>query len=205
MEVTEILTNLNENIDYNLLQSEFNDMGIEKLLLENNNQISIQRRESITDPKKQLVDGTLSLTHDWDNYFPEKDYENSGPEYRKVFLKETEFDIVCDMFKGTYIEQITETLSEKYDAVRGRFMLLNWKTCLTYHNDFTMRIHIPIVTNENCFMVIDDNVYRLPYGGTYLVNTKKKHTALNASKILRTHLVFCTNKFTAPREKMPWD
>lgn len=205
MEVTEILTNLNENIDYDLLIKEFQDLEIERLLLENENQIAIQRRKEIDDPHLQLTESTRSLTHDWDNYFPEKDYKNTGPRLRTTSLREEQFDILCDKFENTYIGEVTNMLNEKYDAVRGRFMLLNWKTCLTYHNDFTMRIHIPIVTDKNCFMVIEDNVYRMPYGGTYLVNTEKKHTALNASKILRTHLVFCTNKFKSPRKKLPWE
>lgn len=205
MEVTEIVTNLNEDINYELINSEFKSMNIEQMLLDNERQLAVQRRKEIIDPELQLIDSTRSLTHDWDNYYPEKDYENTGPKYRTEFLKETEFNITCDLFKDTYIEEVTNILNTKYNAVRGRFMLLNWKTCLTYHNDFTMRIHIPIVTDQNCFMVIDDNVYRLPYGGTYLVNTEKKHTALNASKILRTHLVYCTNKFKQPRKKLPWE
>jgi hypothetical protein len=205
MEVTDIVSNLDVDIDYEKIKKTFQDLSIEKMLLDNERQVAIHRRKEITDPDLQLIDATRSLTHDWDNYFPEKDYNNSGPAYRTKFIEETEFDIVCDLFKGTYIEEVANILNEKYNAVRGRFMLLNWKTCLTYHNDFSMRIHIPIVTDKNCFMVIDDNVYRLPYGGTYLVNTEKKHTALNASKILRTHLVFCTNKFKSPRKKLPWE
>tara|TARA_R100000030_G_scaffold75431_1_gene58536 strand:- start:452 stop:703 length:252 start_codon:yes stop_codon:yes gene_type:complete len=55
-------------------------------------------------------------------------------------------------------------------------------------------------------MVIDDKVHRLPFGSTYSVDTTKKHTALNASKLLRTHLVFCLPKKKVDKSKpLPWE
>ena len=48
-------------------------------------------------------------------------------------------------------------------------MMMNWKTCLTYHHDKTSRIHLPLVANEDCFMIIDDEVERLWEGVTYHV------------------------------------
>ena len=55
-------------------------------------------------------------------------------------------------------------------------------------------------------MVIDDKVCRIPYGGVYKVDTTKVHTAINASKILRTHLVFCLPKPAVDKSKpLPWE
>jgi len=67
------------------------------------------------------------------------------------------------------------------------------KTCYTYHQDPTKRIHIPLITNENCFMVIEDEIYRYPAEGDYyLVDTTKRHTFVNASFEERIHIVGCT-------------
>lgn len=199
------VTILNVDIDYDKLVNDFKNLNIEQLLKDNERQISVQRMEGI-EGNKQLTHSCGSLIYDWDNYFPEKDYENSGPKARDVIPKEEQFDITCDYLKGTYTEEVIEQLKDEYKVVRGRYMMLNMKTCLTYHYDETPRLHIPLVTDDNCFMVIDDKVCRLPYGNTYHVDTTKKHTALNASKILRTHLVFCLPKKPVDKSKpLPWD
>lgn len=186
---------LDLDFDYERIIKEFRDLEIEKMLVDFDiaGQIAIQCREGIS-PDKQLTDSCGSLIYDWNDYHPDVDYENSGPKVRDVILQETEFNLLCDLFKDTYIGEVATTLNEMYGAVRGRFMMLKMKTCLTYHNDNSQRLHIPLITDENCFMVIDDNVHRIPYPGTYKVDTTKKHTALNASKILRTHLVFVLPK-----------
>ena len=125
---------------------------------------------------------------------------------RDVILQEEQFDLLCDLWKDTYIGEVVNALNEKYGVLRGRFMMLGMKTCLTYHKDKTPRLHIPLVTHDDCFMVIDDKVCRIPYGGVYKVDTTKVHTAINASKILRTHLVFCLPKPKIDKSKrLPWE
>jgi len=75
---------------------------------------------------------------------------------------------------------------------RCRLLNMMPKTCYTYHNDPTMRIHIPLITNKNCFFVVDDIVSRYPADGSYyLIDTTKKHTFVNASQDERLHIVGC--------------
>lgn len=107
--------------------------------------------------------------------------------------EEDEYNIINDMFEGTYIEYIIKEIEKQYKIYRGRFMMMKSKSCLTLHNDETQRIHIPIYTNRKCFMTIEDQVYRLPVGKIYLVDTTVEHTAINASIYDRTHLVLCTD------------
>ena len=39
-------------------------------------------------------------------------------------------------------------------------------------------MHIPLVTNENRFMIVDDQLHRLPADGSiYIIDTTKNHTA----------------------------
>ena len=109
--------------------------------------------------------------------------------FRKV--SEYRFDTVCDYFKSTYVEYLLNKIQELYPIYRTRFMLSHPKTNLTWHRDLSKRIHVPIYTNDDCFMVIENSVVRLPFGSTYLVDTTKYHTAVNASKVNRVHLVAC--------------
>ena len=64
--------------------------------------------------------------------------------------------------------------------------------CYSYHRDQTKRLHIPIITNDKCFLVVDDEVVRTPIeGNSYVIDTTKIHTAVNASFEDRIHLIGC--------------
>jgi hypothetical protein len=63
------------------------------------------------------------------------------------------------------------------------------KTCLSWHVDTTPRIHFPIKTQDGCFMVIDNEVQHLTKNTWWWTNTVAPHTAFNASKEDRIHLV----------------
>lgn len=86
----------------------------------------------------------------------------------------------------------TNSILHKLGMYRSRLLNMMPKTCYSYHTDPTMRIHIPLITDENNFFVIDDIVTRYPADGSYyLIDTTKKHTFVNASHIERLHIVGC--------------
>jgi len=176
------------DVDYDRLRKEFRDMDVEQFLIKNNGQMMLQTMSN-TPVEEQKLKGCLSLYYDFDNHDP-KD-PNSKPEIRDVILKEEDFSEVCDYLKGTYTEEVINLLSSEYGIVRGRYMMMNWKSCLTYHHDETPRIHLPLITNDGCFMIIDGKTEKLHESVTYHVDTTKDHTALNAGKHLRFHMVFC--------------
>jgi hypothetical protein len=182
------VTEIDIDIDYDRLRKEFEELNIEEFLVKNKAQMMIQTIPNTPEEQQALL-GTLSLYVDWDNHNPNDPY--SHPEPRDVILDEKDFTETCDFLKGTYTEEVINIFKEKYGAVRGRYMMMNWKTCLTYHHDLTTRIHLPLVTNDGCFMIIDGKTEKLHEGITYHVDTTKRHTALNAGKHLRFHIVFC--------------
>lgn len=106
-------------------------------------------------------------------------------------VSEYRFNTICDYLRSTYIEEVLNRIQKIYPIYRTRFMLSNPKTSLSWHRDLSKRIHIPIYTNDNCFMVIEDGIFRLPVNYTYLVDTTCYHTAVNASSSTRVHLVAC--------------
>jgi len=108
------------------------------------------------------------------------------------FINTKDFKVLNEELKGTYIEEVYGILFEKYPFSRMRLMKLTGRSCMSLHSDLEKRIHIPISTNENCLMIVDNEVCYLPAdGNAYLVDTTKRHTALNSNKDFdRIHLLF---------------
>ena len=102
------------------------------------------------------------------------------------FFTHTEQEFTIPMFDLPYTNSIIKELG----MYRTRIMKMASKYCYSYHWDRTQRVHIPLITNENCFFVIEDEVVRTPADGNhYLIDTRKKHTFVNASFEDRWHIV----------------
>lgn len=75
----------------------------------------------------------------------------------------------------------------------GRVRLLDLPPFTTYgyHKDGEneWRLHIPLISNNDSFLVLDDKLWRLPVGNVYLINTSARHTAMNCGLTRRIHLV----------------
>ena len=110
----------------------------------------------------------------------------------EVELTQTDFVRFNRALIGTYLQHVHDTVAKDYTFGRMRLMGLPHKKCMSIHTDTSKRIHIPVVTNENCLMIIDNTVYHLPATGkAYLTDTTKPHTALNANhSFMRLHLLF---------------
>jgi hypothetical protein len=107
-----------------------------------------------------------------------------GQNYLYVDDNELEYNI--NLFDIPYINSIIN----EHGLVRTRIMRMKPKTCLYWHNDYTKRLHIPVVTNPHCFLIVDGEQMHLPATGkAYVIDTTKMHTALNASKQDRIHIV----------------
>ena len=108
------------------------------------------------------------------------------------FLNTKEYIVFNEMLKGTYIETVHNSMATYHNFGRMRLMKLSGRQCMSLHVDLERRIHIPIITNENCLMIVDDEVIHMTAdGNAYLVDTKKRHTALNSNKDFdRIHLMF---------------
>jgi hypothetical protein len=132
--------------------------------------------------------GRGSLIWDWDN-FERGAEDTSVVKRRDKILKESDFVNLCSGFKDSLFEEVYNRLEKKYKLGRVRIMKSAPKTCLTWHVDHHPRIHYPIKTQEGCFMIIEDKIMHLPQNTWWWTNTLVKHTAINASKDIRLHLV----------------
>lgn len=117
--------------------------------------------------------------------------EGGDPFYGIGRSKESNHEEKCftvPLFDFKY----TNDIIQKLGMYRTRVMRLKPQTCYTYHRDRTMRMHIPLVTNDKCMFIIDDVVCRFPADGrSHLIDTTLRHTAINASLEERIHIVGC--------------
>ena len=99
------------------------------------------------------------------------------------------------VFLDDSVPKFIQEISKKYDTWLFRVMCLAPETTLDYHVDFNKRVNIPLITNDSCFYIFDDTLYKLPADGSvFLTDTKVKHTAINCSKDeYRFHLIGYTN------------
>jgi len=102
-----------------------------------------------------------------------------------------ESDFIYPLYDIPYTNQILKDLG----LYRTRIMCMRPKTCYTLHWDWSKRIHIPLRGKlDMCFMLVDGEVvWMKERGKVYHVDTTKEHTAVNASKELRWHLVGLIN------------
>lgn len=126
----------------------------------------------------------------------------------RIVRKDEWYDTLIPEFETTYFAEIWNKIYEQTGQVwRMRLMRLQPKGCLSFHEDFYKRLHIPIITNTRCFFfinetneipwLVDDDLrvpsiqtYHLPAdGGLYSVDTTKHHTVYNGGNTDRIHLV----------------
>ena len=116
----------------------------------------------------------------WKDHWDKSTKSITNLEYPETYYKYPLFDLPN-----------INRLIEKYGMVRTRIMVSAPKTNLSFHKDLTKRIHIPLITNPDCIMIIEDSMYHLKTPKMYLTNTTLRHTAVNASFEYRVHIVGC--------------
>ncbi len=103
------------------------------------------------------------------------------------------FNIVSDIYKNT----IVENFIKKFNLVRTRWMWVEPYACYSMHYDRYPRIHIPLVTNKDCYFIFPDTkeekLASLSLGKIYWLNTMERHTFVNCSSVARLHLVGSIN------------
>jgi hypothetical protein len=98
-----------------------------------------------------------------------------------------------DQLNSFYANSCIQDIIQNYKLYRTRWMWVNPFSCYSIHQDFTPRIHIPLITNDQCLFVFPPHrTFHLPIGKVYKVDTTKKHTFINCSEFPRLHLIGAT-------------
>jgi hypothetical protein len=119
--------------------------------------------------------------------------DKSGKEVsRDININEAEYTEFIPDYETTYFKEVFDTLKSKYKLGRVRILLKEPRSTLSWHRDPEPRLHIPIITNPGCLMVIDNVAKHMPADGSvWITNNTKYHNAFNGGEENRIHLVAC--------------
>ena len=119
--------------------------------------------------------------------------DSSGKEtIRAKKIDETAYTEFVKDLEDTYFKEVYDVLSKKFKLGRVRILLKEPRSTLSWHRDPEPRLHIPIITNPGCMMVIENAAKHLPADGSvYITNNVKYHNAFNGGEENRVHLVAC--------------
>ena len=107
-------------------------------------------------------------------------------------VEESKYTQIVPEFKGTYFEEVYNTLKKNFKLGRVRILLKEPRSTLSWHRDPEPRLHIPIITNQGCRMVIEDVSRHMPADGSVTItNNIKYHNFFNGGEQSRIHLVAC--------------
>ena len=177
-DITFDIKRLRAELDKVLKQKKFNTLGISNFAA-----IPINRIPGDADSiKGHNVRGTY-----WT--FPDE----SGKEVKRdKSIDESKYTEIIPEFKNTYFEEVYNLLKKKFKLGRVRILLKEPRSTLSWHRDPEPRLHIPIITNLGCKMVIEDVAKHMPADGSVTItNNTKYHNFFNGGEQDRIHLVAC--------------
>ena len=131
-------------------------------------QIAIQHYELNVNDHRAGIGKSSAKTHEWEQAFC-----NLQPAYKDSAIAE-------------YLDWL------EVPVYRTRIMLSRPKSCYSIHRDYSPRLHLPMVTNNQCYFLFTnpEKMIHMPADGrTYWVDTRNNHTFLNGSLMDRLHLV----------------
>tara|TARA_B100000674_G_scaffold399711_1_gene345029 strand:- start:2611 stop:3207 length:597 start_codon:yes stop_codon:yes gene_type:complete len=119
--------------------------------------------------------------------------DDTGKEVtRDIDIDESKYTQLVPEFEKTYFKEVYEALSSKFKLGRVRLLLKEPRSTLSWHKDPECRLHVPIITNKGCSMVIENVAKHLPADGkVWITNNTKYHNFFNGGEQSRIHLVAC--------------
>ena len=119
--------------------------------------------------------------------------DETGKEVsRDIYIDESKYTQLVPEFENTYFEEVYEILKNNFKLGRIRLLLKEPRSTLSWHKDPEPRLHIPIITNLGCSMVIENVAKHLPADGSVTItNNTKYHNFFNGGEQARIHLVAC--------------
>jgi hypothetical protein len=123
--------------------------------------------------------------------------DSSGKEaVRAKRIDETKYTEFVKDLEDTYFKEVYDILSKKFKLGRVRILLKEPRSTLSWHRDPEPRLHIPIITNPGCIMVIEEVAKHLPADGSaWVTNNMKYHNFFNGGEEDRIHLVACLTDY----------
>ena len=152
---------------------------------------SVSHIDSISLNKIPGNDDSTSGKYSWGLYWTKPD--SSGQEVARAdYIEENNFTEFLPEFENTYFKFVYDILSRRFALGRTRILKKGPRSTLSWHKDPEPRLHIPIITNLGCSMVIENVAKHLPADGSvWITNNTKYHNFFNGGEQARVHLVAC--------------
>ena len=111
---------------------------------------------------------------------------------RDIPIDESKYTQIVPEFENTYFNEVYNSLKKRFKIGRVRLLLKEPRSTLSWHKDPEPRLHIPIITNLGCSMVIENIAKHIPADGhVTITNNTKYHNFFNGGEQSRIHLVAC--------------
>ena len=93
---------------------------------------------------------------------------------------------------GVFLSWFASTFDDNFRVIAHGVLLKEPRSTLSWHKDPECRLHVPIITNQGCSMVIENVAKHLPADGkVWITNNTKYHNFFNGGEQSRIHLVAC--------------
>jgi hypothetical protein len=144
-----------------------------------------------------ILNEYYKLEHEivWKNYISKGkqcglQYKENEDPWTSAVGKSKGQEFTYELLNNFFKDSIFEKIIIEYNLKRTRLMWLEPYSCYSMHKDDSCRIHIPLITNTECYFIFKIGLIKhLELGNAYLVDTKKMHTFINTSNQARLHLV----------------
>jgi hypothetical protein len=139
----------------------------------------------------QYKDNTLGNSQETIN--PDTNQPWTKHEWTSAVGRNQGMELAYNNINPFFKDTIFEKLIIDYKMTRTRLMWINQMSCYSIHRDSTPRVHIPLITNPECYFVFKNDdmatLTHLKIGHVYWADTRKDHTFMNCSEMSRLHLV----------------
>lgn len=122
--------------------------------------------------------------------------EGSKPELVVQLLNTWQARNILKPWQGSYTQQVVAEIdawvrTQGYRVSVAKFSEMLPGRCLGLHVDgYAFRYHVPVTTNKGAYMIIEDQLYRMPEVGVmYCLRSDVEHSAINAWVEPRVHMV----------------
>lgn len=142
-------------------------------------------------------DGTITDGWQMGHVLFDPTVEQSRKEAIKSQIKKrfSEYTVETDICSGYLVEVIEAIRKQGLSPFRARIICLSAESASSWHfdaavNEYAVRLHIPIVTNDGCFFETRSESEHLKADGSaYFIYVNREHRVYNKGPADRFHIV----------------
>ena len=117
-------------------------------------------------------------------------YKIGDNQWNSAVGKHNDDDLNYSHLNSFFKNSEFENIINEFNLKRSRLMWLNPYSCYSMHRDQTPRLHIPLITNPDCYFIFkQEPPINLIAGKIYRAETRLSHTFINCSEMPRLHFI----------------